>query len=762
MLFGVTIFLSAFLLFQVELISAKQLLPWYGGTPSVWTTSQVFFQVVLLGGYAYAHLLSKAAPRLQGRIHLGLLAASLAVVVSLALWGGVPILAPQGLKPNGSEAPAPLVFLTLSLSVGLPFLVLSSTGPLIQHWHSRTAMSAHQTYRLYALSNAGSLLGLLAYPLVVERLLPLSDQAWLWSALFVAFALSCGRIAAGARTPALPPKAESPEEPRRSGKWVCGLWLALSFSSSAMFLATTNQLCQEVAVVPFLWALPLGVYLVTFIICFEKPSWYSRAGCSALAAVVTIAVLSRSLVPSLPVLEQVVGYGALLGLFCMICNGELVKYRPGPSGLTLYYLVIAAGGALGGAFVSLAAPVLFEGLWEFHVMVLLGWIVFAVAWALDRTSPLYVGSRSFLVAGLVLIGFLVAPRLLVAAHMGSIGWIGSHPLMAVVGTAAGLAAFVSWGVWRAPSARSNLLPRGLVALVLAAAATFLVGRIRLSRLDTVFAARNFFGVVRVVAMKDAYGEVRAYKMIHGITNHGLQIKDPTLDRLPTTYYAPGSGVGYAARFVESRSSPWGTLLRAPVNIGVLGMGAGTLSAYARPGDHLRFYEIDPIVIAASSGSDPYFTFVRDCRGDVTIAPGDARLVLERELKTEGSRKFDLLVLDAFSGDAIPVHLLTEEAFRVYRDHLKSDASILAVHITNAHLELEPVIAASARRLGFEGVRIDYEGDKAHLPEPSTWILLSREKGVFERGQFKAAAPRPLGRQEVLFTDQFSNLLRVLK
>ena len=510
MLFGLTIFLSAFLLFQVQLIVAKNLLPWFGGAPTVWTTCQLFFQVSLLAGYTYAHVLARGRElRRQGRIHLAFLLAAVAALGVVSAWGGMPLLAPEAMKPNGTEQPAALLLLILALTVGLPFFVLSSTGPLLQRWHSHTTDSLDRTYRLYALSNAGSLLGLVSYPVGFERVLDLGQQAGTWTALFVIFAVACSAVAwrttsrAGLTdsTVQRPPLSGDGEHtgaiavPHVLRPW---LWLLLSFLSSAMFLSTTNQVSLEVAAVPFLWVLPLGLYLVTFIICFDRPRWYSRSWFTIGVGVATAAVLPLSIFGiGRRISQQVLAYSLFLALFCLVCHGELARLRPGSPSLTRFYLLIAAGGALGGVFVGLVAPALFSDVWEFHITVLLGWIVFGLTWFADRESPFYTGDRRHfaLVTTIACIWavhlFILSTNLQRTALVARYDW--KVPLVG----GASVALLACLVLWRSRLAANSVWPRTLVVLLVLIGSKGLYERIDRSQDRVQFAARDFYGVVRI-------------------------------------------------------------------------------------------------------------------------------------------------------------------------------------------------------------------------------------------------------------------------
>jgi hypothetical protein len=764
-LFRLVVFLSAFLLFQVQLIVAKHLLPWFGGAPAVWTTSQMFFQLLLLGGYTYAHVLANSGePRWQFRIHLTVLVAAIVAVLVPAVWGADPLLAPQWMRPEGAENPVWQLLLALTASVGLPFFAVATTGPLLQRWHSRQTASLGRTYRLYALSNAGSLLGLLSYPFGVEPVLDLPRQAWLWAVLFAVFAIGCSVIAwhsaryvdgAGADSASL--TAASPDGPEsHAGLDRIAIWLLLTFMSSVMFLATTNQLSQDVAAVPFLWVFPLAIYLLTFIICFDRPEWYSRRWSMASAAFSSIAIIP-TVTTGLRVPLQVCAYGAFLFSVCMLYHGELVRQRPGSRQLTLFYLVIAIGGMLGGTFISILAPAVLPDLWEFQAAIVAGWIVIGVAWWIDRDSPLHVGDR-WLFAVVATIGsWLVIRYILERSRFGRIesvvqyGW----ELTLIGGTA--ITACACAVLWKSRLARMSMWPQLLLLMLVLSSGFFLLQRIERTRSGLLYAARNFYGVVRVVSNDVSGGEVR--QLLHGTTTHGVQVDTPRLRSTTTAYYSRSSGIAIAAALLRSRhqasDGPEG------LHFGIVGMGIGTMSGFARAGDRVRYYEINPVVIELVEGPRSYFTFVTDSAADTTTVLGDARLSLERELAERGSEQFDLLVMDAFSSDSVPVHLVTTEAFRLYSEHLKGADSILAVNVTNRYLDLEPVMAVHVRELGFRAVRVDTKGDPPVAME-SSWILMTRDGQLVSDRAIAAAGGRSLGDEAVRFTDKYSNLFRVLK
>jgi hypothetical protein len=762
MLYVITVFLSAFLLFQVQPLVAKLLLPWFGGTPMVWTICQMFFQIVLLAGYVYGHALTtRGRAWRQYQVHVGVLLAAAAGMAAVAAWSGAPLLAAESMKQSVGDSPGLQLFALLVVTTGLPAFAVSTTGPLLQRWHARTAAPIAGTYRLYAVSNAGSLLGLLSYPFVTERWLTVPQQAWTWAAAFIVFAIGTAIIARRAASqPDSIARADgasestAPAPPRLSVASVA-LWLVLSLVGSMVLLATTSHLSQDVAAVPFLWVLPLALYLITFIICFEHPQWYSRQWMLILASAATIWVASAPIGMSLPL--QFVANGLLVFSFCMLCHGELVRGRPGASHLTAFYVVIALGGALGAVLVGVAAPLLLPDVWEFHLVMVAGWLVVALAWWLDRTSPFFASDGRAFALCLALGAFMAIRSLIERTSVGQVAWILANPwtTTAIAVIAPVVAARLL--LWRSELARMTYWPRAAILVAFFLAFSFLQNRVTDDRKGAVYTDRNFYGVVRVVVGKEDDG-VAFNQLIHGTTLHGVQIDSPGGRNIPTAYYSPSSGLGIAAADLVRSAGSGGRGTVANIRFGVVGMGAGTVSTFAKAGDRFRYYEINPEVIAIAQGPEAYFTFIDGSPAAHSIVPGDARQSLERELAAGGPQKFDILTIDAFSGDSIPLHLVTREAFRVYAAHLSGPRSILAVHVTNQYLDLEPVIAANAVDLGFSGVRVDSTGDRP-VRVDSTWILLARDPAVFSG--LRPNVGRPLRTDRVVFTDRFSNLFQVL-
>lgn len=759
--FAVTVFLAAFLLFVVQLLFSKFILPWFGGVPAVWTTCMLFFQSLLLLGYVYAHWLgARRSPARQGWTHLALLTAS--VVLVAWQWGkwGLPILPGDTRTPTGPEHPIRHILTLLAVSLGLPFFVLAATSPLLQRWFSLTP--THQNpYHLYAWSNAGSLLGLLAYPFLIEPWLPASTLAQIWGCAYGCFSLVCAGSAVmimreAATVSPIPPaqKVHAPKPPWQA----VVIWMLLAAVAASMLLAVTNNLCQDIAVVPLLWVLPLAIYLLTFILCFASDRWYHRSAfvmAASIASLVALATGFQGTRFSLPV--QVTSHSVLLFLFCMICHGELARSKPPPRHLTLFYLVLALGGMLGGVFVGLVAPAVFDGYWEFPLGLLAGWLALAVVFVRDPASGFHHGDR-WQFAGLVLlITYLALDRALEFTPLRHLDLFMKHsPTFTLVGTllltgAAGL------GLGQSPLARSPLWPRALVGTVILAGGWLAYHQIQRTEAGTLETRRNFYGIVRVMQRTLAVdGQVVAVRQLtHGQVNHGIQILTEPWHRQPVSYYARDSGVELAFRSHPRRLRP------APMNIGVLGLGVGTLAAFARSEDTVRFYEINPVVRDLCSGPKPYFTYLQECLGRVDIVMGDARLALTRELQENKPAQFDILVIDAFSGDSVPTHLLTKEAVAVYLSHLRDDDAIIAVNISNQYLDLRDLLITLARHTKLHTAVIYSRGQQPDNT-PSRWVLLARDPDSLQQPAVQSAREPDRDHREVLWTDDFSNLLQLLR
>jgi hypothetical protein len=717
--FAAATFLSAFLLFLVQPLIARYILPWFGGGPDVWTACMLFFQIVLLAGYAYAHLgidlvsTGRIALRTQALVHCALLLAALG-----ALWFVVPSAA---WKPTSSYDPVGRILLLLLGTVGLPYFALSATGPLLQAWFSRLdhAGNAARTYRLYALSNGGSLLALLSYPFLFEPLLTRAGQMATWSVGLMLFAPACIACAWLVARPTAAPAADvtsakttarAPRD-RRAGRdgaapsrpaavsaaggtatriGRIALWIALPAAASTLLLAATNTLTQDIAPIPLLWVLPLSLYLLSFIVAFAGTAVYRRwVAWPAMVigvALQCVALIFEGLGDAFPPLVRVAILSFALFACCVVCHGELVRLRPPAERLTSFYLAVAAGGAVGGFFVGVIAPLIFVTFAELRIGL-------------------------FACCALALLGRWFAgplPRRL--------AWAGAAWAAAV--------AVLLWGPWAA----------------------------QVPDMSTLYQSRDFYGTLSIewIAPRGP-DEPDQLILMHGKIRHGLQLVGPKWREVPTSYYSVDSGVGFTLRNTPPTAAAPGR------HVGIIGLGAGTLAAYGKPGDRFRFYELNPSVMTLAT--DGPFTFLRDSAAKCEVIVGDGRLSLERE----PDQHFDLLVLDAFSGDAIPVHLLTAEAFDLYCRHLRPGGAIV-VHVTNAYLNLEPVLARAAARMGWSALlaATNPAPGRADYANPSNWVLLSPDPT--KTAAFVKAGGRQLTvRPDVpLWTDDRADLLSILK
>lgn len=692
-IFITVVFLSAFLLFQVQPVIARYILPWYGGSPAVWTTCLLFFQVGLLAGYAYAHALViflREKRQWQVGIHLVLL-----VFAFLLL----PITPTGDLKPDASgDDPILGIVHLLAITVGFPYLLLSASGPLLQHWFSES-FPGRSPYRLYAVSNLGSLLGLITYPFLFEPLLKVPQQTMLWSVAFGVYGLFAIGAAWGFLKKTGPLKVPSPD---RDGPALpvpvvdVVLWVAFSACGSMLLLSLTSQMCQDVAVVPFLWVIPLSLYLLTFVIAFDHARWYFRPVAIALAAVsmgTTIWLMNQQFASGEWPLEwQISTYCAAIFSGCLICHGEIVRLKPDVRHLTGFYLFISLGGAIGGVLVSLVAPLLFDGYWELHV----AFVLLALLLSIQLGRKFYSYRTHWL------------------ALTGAVLWIG----------------------------------------VIGAMIFSLRHHMEDSRRDSVAVTRGFYGVLQVA--EENVGTDDEYRSLyHGRINHGRQYQGDAYRRLATTYYSLKSGVGAVFELIpERKETP-----RAPLHVGAIGLGVGTIATYAEKGDHFRFYEINPQVEGLAR---TYFTYLGDCKGEASVVLGDARISLERELAAGNPQQFDALFVDAFSGDSIPIHLLTREAFALYFRHLKPDG-VLAIHITNLHLELADPVRNLATEFGWNAFRVDHSPDASDYHSYySDWVLITKNVdfiAALEGSDFVSEWDRETT-ADILWTDDYSNLFEV--
>jgi len=667
-LYGVAVFVAAFLLFQVEPIMGRLILPWFGGSAAVWMVAVMFFQVVLVLGYLYAHLLVRhVSPARQMFVHVPVLLLSLAVL---------PILPAASWRPVGGQDPTLRILGLLAVTV----------GPLLQAWYAR---GEGRPYRLFSLSNGASLLGLLSYPLIVEPRLGLHAQAYVWSsayALFVALAIAI-TVRAGLAARRIASVADT--RPRTAApRWLARVcWLALAATPSLLTLAVTNRLTRTVAPIPLLWVVPLAVYLLSLIICFESDRGYRRALFLPLLPVVLVLVAAGLFPGELEVgiIGQIAFFTGALFVFCMVCHGELARLKPDPEHLTGFYVMVAAGGALGGLFVAIVAPQIFSDYFELAVGIVLCAVVVLVAVSgdlLKRTSA----------------------------------WI-----------------------W----------PRRAVALMLAAGTallgTYVLGKVLVYDRGARVVARDFYAVSSV---RDTGGTGAVRMLYSGTIVHGEQLLSPAGAHTPISYYGPSSGFGLLMR-EENRTS-------APRRVGVVGLGAGTIAAFGRPGDSYRFYEIDPLDISIAK---TWFGFLRDSPAHVSVISGDGRLSLERE----PSQHFNVLAADAFSGDTVPVQLMTLQAFKLYFSQL-APGGVLAVNVSNRFLNLAPVVARAAGALGKQAVRIEDPGEPdERIYKRSDWVLVTGNRQLAAKLAHAPHGELLNSNNGVrLWTDDYSNVLASLK
>ena len=676
-LYAATIFVSAFLLFLVQPVVAKEILPWFGGSAAVWTTCLVFFQTALLAGYAYSDLIvRRLTPRTQLKVHTVLLLISLAML---------PIVPGSQWKPAGTETPSWLILGLLAATIGLPYFLLSTTSPLVQVWYSRARPGA-SPYRLFALSNLASMVALVGYPFLFEPWAPTRTQAWGWSAAYAVFVGLCAaagwsslkrasaQAAAPTRGATAGERATAVEAPPTIARQA--LWCGLAGTGSLLLLAVSNHITQNIAAVPLLWIAPLAIYLLTFILCFDGKGWYLRDAFLAMLAA-GLCVMAWTLADSKYTHElqlQIAVFCVGLFLACMFCHGELVRLKPAPAHLTRFYLMISLGGAIGSALIGIVAPLVLPAYFE-------------------------------LAGGLVI-----------------------------------AASFLLWQVRRQPIVFAAL---AVVAVLTTIGCS--IWSVREFYDGTIVSKRNFYGVLRVQEWsRDTVNHRRS--LIHGTIMHGTQYMEPDFRRRPTTYYTGTSGIGLLldAMHPTVRS----------LKVGVIGLGTGTLAYYGAKGDVYRFYDINPEVMRIAQKE---FTYLQDSDATIELALGDARLSLERE----PSQQFDVLVIDAFSSDAIPVHLITTEAVSVYLKHMKP-GGVIAFHVTNRYLNLVPVVAGLAEAHKLYMVHIADNGEVS-LASRSDWLLLSdRRESLAYPALTEAATSVEVRKDWRLWTDDYNNLVQVLK
>jgi hypothetical protein len=802
LIYALTIFISAFLLFQVQPMIAKIILPWFGGGAAVWSACLMFFQIALLLGYLYSHATTKwLKPRQQAMLH------TVVLIVAVFL---LPIMPGQQWKPLDEKDPLLRIFLLLCGIVGLPYLMLSTTGPLLQAWYSRASGGA-MPYRLFALSNFGSFLALLSFPFVFEPRMTSVQQTNLWSVAFAVFA-ACAVIAGWKTVRAIPESSaggaaasaddETPLAPIPFGRLL--LWVALAACASIMLIAVSSHLTTNVAPIPFLWVVPLSIYLLTFILSFESDRVYSRG------TFMPLLVAALGVAAFLLTEENRDGFGpiylwsVILFISCMICHGELALQKPHPKQLTLFFLMVSVGGAIGGLFVAMAAPVFFNNYYELAISLgLCGVLAMGILW--DEVPETWKQSQGWAVVGLAVI---VLAELWYHAH----SYLEGYPKYAMFALTMAFSFIVATGVtwidflknpllgfsWPVRIVWAGLLLANLARLrfpdyasegleqfclwtsfcafaglilcwrrgdegrldgdLLRYAGVALCGALLVhlvyyqhqNGLGYRMIARNFYGGLKVRDEAQDEETTGNRALVHGTINHGAQLLDPARRREPTSYYGPKSGFGKAVKALRELAGANG------IRVGITGLGAGVTASFCRPGDYFRFYELNPMVLEIARTQ---FTFYNDCPADKDVYLGDGRLALERQ----NSHQFDLLAMDAFSSDSVPVHLLTKEAFGLYVKHLKSDG-VVAINVSNRYLNLVPVVTRNGHEFGMKVALVEDDGNDADFYSATSWMLCSRSTSLFKSAEFQGKnvsfpEDSPNIRQ---WTDAFSNLFQIMK
>jgi hypothetical protein len=738
-LYALTIFLSAFLLFQVQPLIAKIILPWFGGSAAVWSAAMLFFQVSLLAGYAYAHyLIRNAKPKAQTLVHGGLL------LISAAL---LPILPNPYWKPTQAGDPTLRILLLLAATIGLPYFLLSSTSPLLQVWYVRRTGSK-VPYKLFALSNFGSMLGLVTFPFLVEPALASRVQAYAWSGVYVAFALLCGLTAwksQGKSEASEPGVTAATPTTARPPMQELVLWVSLAACASILLVSSTNHLSQNVAPIPLLWVIPLALYLLSFILCFESDKIYQRwlfvPALAALLGFMAFYLFTDS--GNTHIKRLIPMFAAGLFAACMVCHGELSRRKPAADHLTLFYLMISLGGALGGVAVALLAPHVLNSYLELPIgMALCALLSVICLW--DIEIPKIAG---WVLSAIFCLAFGAAAGYLAGAYLPNIGTLSIRLTVGI-----GLAATIGY-LWLAANKFPKLDAwplRVALCIGLGALSGYLVRHEYEEQKGQRLSVRNFYGVLKIHDDDPSTPDAER-SLTHGTINHGSQLLSPELRYVTTSYYGENSGIGRAIRAVQEKG---------PARIGSIGLGAAVISNYGRKGDYLRIYEINPLVEGIAQ---TWFSFYPHSAADKKILMGDARLTLESQLKSGDIQNFDVLSVDAFSSDAIPIHLLTREALDLYFHHLKPNG-ILALHISNRYLDLAPVCASGAVYFHKEARTVNDDGGLGSYFSSSTWVLATSDTSWFLTNPFSDAdiSKTKFPDKFRAWTDDYSNIVQILR
>lgn len=679
--------LAAFLLFQVQPIIGKYLLPWFGGSSSVWMVLMFFFQCLLLGGYTYSHLLVKFPKKVQLIVHFSLLLAGLMYMYFFAQIWSTPITPSASWKPIQNSMPMISLLHILITCIGLPFFILSSTSSLMQYWYGRM-YPGKSPYYFYSFSNVASVFALVSYPFLLEPFLSVMKQASVWSFLFSIYAIGflCSLILFYLSKSCQDETETELEIPDISGKLYL-VWIGYPLCASVLLLAITNHLTMNIANIPFLWIAPLTIYLLSFIITFSSKDLYNRRLLSVLYIAISIVLMAVLMFPAVFHLFFQI-FICLVHLFiaCLLCHGEVYRLRPDPKDLTIFYFCISLGGALGGVIVNLIAPIVF-----------------------DMYLELYIA---------LFISIIISIKILR-------GKVKQNVL---------------------PLKKSRYILMVEVAIIVICMAYFFnaFSTRTKSLLDV---KRNFYGVIQIT-QKKIYGSMLNI-MINGHTVHGVQYVADNKKRIPTTYYSQDSGVGQLLSVYRKAYDD------KPVRVGAIGLGVGTIASYASFGDYYCFYEINPQVV---SKAKKYFSYLSDSKANVDVRIGDGRLLMERELVRGDQQKYHIIVVDAFTGGAIPAHLLTTEAFSIYNDYIDPGRGVLAFHISNKYFNLTPLLANFAAQYSYNAKYFATKGDGIYS-KSSVWIVMSKDSFLVDEYFREQSQP---GGAVRLWTDDYSNLFDILR
>ncbi len=714
-LFATTLGLSAFLLFAVQPMFARLALPLLGGAPAVWNTAMAFFQMALLAGYVWAHGVAARMPLAVQRV-----AQPMALAIGLI---SLPLALPAGVTPPGDASPIVWLLGLLAISVGLPFIVLAANAPLLQSWFGRFAEGdARDPYFLYAASNVGSVGALLAYPTVIEPTLDLAEQSTAWAGAYlvlIGLVGLCALTTRGGAALATPSNARPSADALSVGQWL--RWILLAAVPSALLLGVTGHITTDIAAVPLLWILPLTLYLLTFVIAFARNPLIPHAWTERIAPFAVVALVIALWLPGAKLVALAIHVGGFF-ILALLCHGTLVRARPASFYLTSFYICLAAGGALGGTIIAVAAPLIFDDIHEYPIAIAAACL--AAAWRPTARMPRWPDLWWPVCATFAFVGLR---RIVEPSGSDAQALVG---IAIVIGGA--LLVFASrTRPWR------YALTVAVCTLVSPVATT----------LDPLFQARSFFGVFRVSDDHDQ----RIRRFWHGTTMHGAQSLEPSRRHEPLAYYDAAGPIGQLHRAYATRL--------ANAEIGTIGLGIGSLACYAKPGQHWTFFEIDPLVVRIARNR-ALFTLLTDCAPQARVVIGDGRLTLRQS----PPGIFDLLIVDAFSSDSVPMHLLTREAFAQFASRL-ARGGMIVMNISNRYLLLEPVIAATAAAESLVGraqIFRKSSTDTNEYPSLSHWIVLARDEATLAALDGNAWRPMVADGRTRPWTDAFANILSALR